>query len=704
MTAELQAALAAIADVEGALDAESQELADAHAAAGAMTLKLDQASTAHSNVRAAVVLAREAVEAAIAAVPAEPDPTEPDPTEPHPADPDLIFSVAETITAPVHGPAGGWLGMRTLLMVAQFDGAAAGYEKLAGAGSSQDSRGGFGFGRRPDGNLEGWTVGNGAFVQPTMPAVSGKASFVMWRLAEDALEIHCDDLRSSRPISAPIAELDGVTVLGAGFWRDRTGIDPLQGRILAAEGYRRTLSDEEVAAWVAVHAHLLDDAPASEPGDGGGEPQNPPTSPPDAGLEPVSGSALQVAVQIDAAARQSWHGFGWGANAFQPAIDAHSRIQANAAKLFDELNSTVIRLHNPEGRAGFVNAYKPIWDIARTRGVDTVLATGYVFRGNSTVENFADSVAYCIGAGIPITHVSVQNEPDGNPANAMPESAYVPAHRNLRQRLDALGLQQVKIIGIEWAHFGDSANREFDLLDAAGLIPGTVIAGAGHCYKDCPNPGIYDDRWMQRGCALWSTETGNSGTPNHAARFVSALNHGAAVEIAHIGQLAITNPNSEQRQQVLVLADGTRSSWHGHCRLISQALQRGTVMRLATCDRRPGQGLSDANAVRMVRTGGTMNPELNAACGLRPDGKWVLIVQNATQGSLDSPSQFLNASFAGKTIQFTAKLPTGADGTLIAQRCSTTGAISTQQSYPMLGGFVRATVAAGELIVMVGGA
>ena len=428
--------------------------------------------------------------------------------------------------------------------------------------------------------------------------------------------------------------------------------------------------------------------------------------PPVGAIEPVDDRAAPIAVSVGSSPRQTWIGAGWGCDGIGQAPAAAPLVDAHEAQLFTELNCQVIRVHNPQS-PDFVSAYKPISDIALRRGVDVILATGYVAAADSTPTALAEAIDAAIIAGIPITHCSLQNEPDGNPNNRMPDSDIVPWHVELRSRLDALGRRSVRVIGLEWAHFPNrSASRgatEFDLLHAAGLAgPDNVVAaGAGHCYRDCPAPAGYDERWLTVGSALWSCETGNAGSPSAQARFAAALNHGAAVEIFHIGQS--NSPDDGDPSQKLVRHDGTRQPYQPAYGVIARALERGTVFRLCTCDDRPPR-LPPTTAERMIRdSSSALNPRLQVAAGRRVDGRWAIIAVNATQGAADRPSKYLGGAYQAVTLQLTVSVAelAGLDRTFSVERASASGLLGERSAVNLKDGVTRFTLAAGETIGLV---
>ena len=332
-------------------------------------------------------------------------------------------------------------------------------------------------------------------------------------------------------------------------------------------------------------------------------------------LEPVNLGADQVTNTVEAAARQSWWGFGWGLGI--PSENILNNVKAYTSQLFTELGTTVLRFNDPSSTST-IPIGKPIVDEGKFRGVDTVLATGYWARARQSQANAGDTPTYtptdlanAIHAamnpgGMLITHADLQNEPDGHADNSLNEPGGAvydmrAKYTEFRNRLNfhghnTNGTSPVWIIGCEWAHFGGGSQpknpfTDHDEMNAASptsLIPGTLAFGAGHCYSDCPTPGDYDQRWMLRSKesnspfgsnGLWSTETGNfgaadslggsvatTGEPHPGARMIAALNHGSVVEVAHIGVPRVTEiPTATNSFQCLIQADGRRHPWHAQC-------------------------------------------------------------------------------------------------------------------------------------------
>ena len=451
---------------------------------------------------------------------------------------------------------------------------------------------------------------------------------------------------------------------------------------------------------------------------------------PDLVLEAVNGSALQVTNTVGSTARQAWHGFGWGLGV--PTVDARTVINNNIPELFDQLGTTVMRFNSPHDAAQ-TTIGKPTVDIGVAHGVDTVLATGYLWRvqngGEPTYSAtiMANEIDALMDAGMLITHATVQNEPDGHVDNAPtpgdPDSVIpllVASNNELRNRLNTLGRSAVKIYGIEWAHnsgIGQYSEQEYDALNAAGLVPSVVAFGGGHNYHDCPTNTQYDSRWLTKTSGglpvsgIISSETGNmdttaAGEPHWGARCIAAMNHGSIMEVAHIGPSTSTD-----NSQTLVNSAGTPSGAQLQARVIFGAqpngditIPRGSRFRLVTCNDRPS-GLNTTFADRLIRNNGDRFPRLNSACCERPDGRWTFVCCNTTIDS-DDFNPFLGAHYGAQTIQVTVTIPdlvAEPDRTWSARRCSRNGVLSSQ-TVNQHDGQIRFTLAPGETIGMISSA
>ena len=414
-------------------------------------------------------------------------------------------------------------------------------------------------------------------------------------------------------------------------------------------------------------------------------------TPPGDGLEPVNQGALRSDIVVNDQKRQTFVAYGFGAGGHVDGPDVARWARQHEAKLFAGFNTKIVRLHNTLEGAGapasFVRAYKEISQIARQHGC-LVLCTGYMYRagGDPNPLRFADSINAAIDQGVHITHVSTQNEPDGHPDNRAVGNI-VDHYREVLGRLRS----SVQMIGMEWRH-PEQGNGEFDQLAAAGLLgEGKITAGGLHIYNKGPLPALYDQRWMKRGMGLWSAETGDMSAPKAAAQFLAGVIHGTSVEIAHIG----VGDDKDQRQ-VLMHGNGTVHPWGQQTGLISRALTPGTVMRGVTSSDRPG-GMGADQAKLMLWTSTQRQCRHYVVCGKRDDGKWVIAAVSFAFGG-DSPSQWAGGHYGGATQQLTVRIAelAGRNGSFVARRCSSGGALSGEQGYELVDGHLRFTLPPGE--------
>jgi hypothetical protein len=458
-----------------------------------------------------------------------------------------------------------------------------------------------------------------------------------------------------------------------------------------ATGVKRKSAAARVLAVAAAWAAGDEVVPARPPV----EPPPPPPPPPDpppvdpnvGPLEPVDQGKPQVAISVGTAPRQSWHGFGWGCGSHRHAAASLSRVQQNVRKLCEDANTKVVRFFTPEKTSDFVAAYKPIWDLVREHGIDTVFTSSYIYSsahsgGTPNPVSAANGIDAAIKAGIdPETWAATsQNEPDtpeGKPYGSNDFSDAVGRdQRTFRDRLNALGRERVITLGLEWRHPREAARlrREFDWHEARGQIPSVLQGGLIHIYDNGPGAGEFDQRWMTKGRGLWSTETGYMG-PNAIARFMAGVNDGGtSVELAHIGQAARDDESANDQSQKLIAASGTPRPWYHAVAAFSRELRRGTVMRLCT----------SSVAGRMLWS--NWNTKHQAVVGKRPDGKWLIA-----------------ALAFDAAAQFTVTIPELASraAVLSGQRVTGGGSVSSAKAN-MQNGVTRVSLGKGELIVLVG--
>jgi hypothetical protein len=438
-------------------------------------------------------------------------------------------------------------------------------------------------------------------------------------------------------------------------------------------------------------------------GDGGG---------PTGELEPVDNRFLQVNLEAEARPRQTWLGQGYGLNATGPAIETFPQFKTHIHKLcWDSYGTNIIRILMPPGRPDLaLQAYGPyVHELTRVQGhpPEWLVFTGFVWRGGSTVERLVDEIAQVAAKISPKSKwiVVFQNEPDGNPANAIvgwPGRCAEYVERGLA-RIRHHGLEGQLLHGglAEWRHQAE-AEREAQILKAEGLLgPGKVIQIGTHAY-DKTGSKFLSDLVGDLGFGSW--ETGNNGSPNSIARFAAAIGMGCAGEMVHYCIVASPTPGSEPLAQALLRYGGETQPWYG-ARKLARELLPGSVVRRVTSDDRP-PGLDAEHAKWMVRDAAKCkgwNPRQAVIFARRPDGSYFLLIVNTTHGA-DGPSPYTGGHFGARPTQatFYASELAGKNGTFECRRASISGSISGPQVCPMVAGKLRVKVDPGETAVMVG--
>jgi hypothetical protein len=350
--------------------------------------------------------------------------------------------------------------------------------------------------------------------------------------------------------------------------------------INAAVADLKDKADAIAALAAQIDAPAPGPAPAPAP-----EPSPEPTADASAAIQPVNSSAVQIALSVGNTEQQRWDGFGFSMDSpAQAAKNMDATMKKWPERLFEELNTKWLSGYGPSSN------YQRVAALGAAHGVTGIICIGFVYRTPYSAASLADQMK---SSGVAWTHVCLQNEPDGNTGNRFPGypsnfATVVADNKALRARLDAIGLGAVKIIGNSYAHFGGIVDNEYAALSAEGLIPGTVTAGSGHCYHDCPSVSNWDNHWRsQSPQGLFETEAGYGNVPNSIARYLSALNNGCGVYFHFVGQAMATT--TDALAQCLVDISGNRRPWHGPYKICNAALPLGARFRTVTSSDRPAR-------------------------------------------------------------------------------------------------------------------
>ncbi len=347
--------------------------------------------------------------------------------------------------------------------------------------------------------------------------------------------------------------------------------------------------------------------------------------------------------------QQTFAGFGFSIEQGNPYSELSDKRKAQVDKLlFDDLNTRILRLWYTTGDpAPFRDDYKASGIIADAlrHGVTELLLAPGTYLGNPEEQAraiAADILTMRNDYGIKITTTGVINEPGASDRKVVPPKDFVPLALAMRRELDARGLQDVKVIGLEWPSADDNPRKWFD---AVAANPQALAATAGlatHSYGMAANPELAQ-RVLDHHKQYWMTEAGGGDFDGSAefayafattvsSRFLNDLNEGVDHWVWFIGM----SEGTRDVYQKLVMCEGRcantgriyKNYTYHHVQQITTSFLPGTVLRHVT---------SNLPHFRdMVYTYGP-KPPLEAAAGVRPDGRWVLAVVNDTTTLSDPP-------------------------------------------------------------------
>jgi hypothetical protein len=350
-----------------------------------------------------------------------------------------------------------------------------------------------------------------------------------------------------------------------------------------------------------------------------------------------------VGLTVGGAPQQTFKGFGFSFTHDDPylALRPDEREMADRL-LFTELDTKIVRLwHRPGDPARTVNTYKNggVVDGALKSGVEELLLApeGYT-QGDPEgyAETLTNDIVALQQAGVPITVTGTQNEPGSDYRADIPPEEQGRLYRAMRQKLDQKGLQDVALLAPEYASNDDGPKRFYDAIQGDPEAFAAIDGIAHHSYNMAADQDL-GQRALGGGKDYWQTEAGGrdkNGSAefdydfgaNASARFLNDLNNGVTHWVWFIG---LGEGDQDVLQKLVrvqhggVLDQGTfykNYSYH-HLQQISRQFPPGTVLRHVTSDL---QGYPD-----LVWTHG-VKPPLNAAAGLRPDGRFIIALVNSS--------------------------------------------------------------------------
>jgi hypothetical protein len=405
----------------------------------------------------------------------------------------------------------------------------------------------------------------------------------------------------------------------------------------------------------------------------------------------VAGSAT---LTVGDEPQQVYRGFGLSFEWDSPFGRLSEKRKAEVAELlFGDLNTQVLRLWYAPGDPTTIRDHYVATGIiqhALAQGVTELLLGPGHYLGDP--ERHAGAMADDIRTmrdqyGVRITATGVVNEPEAEPTAPIfvPLEHYVPLAIAMREALDQAGITDVTILGLEFPNGDWGALRWFDMVAADSRALAAVDALSTHSYNMAATPELAE-RALSTGKEYWMTEAGGGFVDGSAefdyafaatasARFLNDLNNAVTHWVWFLG----VSEGERDVLQKLVMCEGPcagdgriyKNYTYHHVEQISTAFLPGTVMRHVTSD------LPDRH--HLVYTYG-LKPPLNAAAGVRPDGRWVLGVVNGTTGE-NSPHSSWDAPEA-YTVTF--RIPELADvASLDVEVCRTNRAVAVRCGEPM---------------------
>jgi hypothetical protein len=196
----------------------------------------------------------------------------------------------------------------------------------------------------------------------------------------------------------------------------------------------------------------------------------------------------------------------------------------------------------------------------------------------------------------------------------------------------------VTVLGPEFANADDIAIGWFDIVAGDPEALASFDALATHSYNMAALPELAE-RTLTHGKQYWMTEAGGgiedgsaefayTFATSAAARFLNDLNNGVTHWVWFIGLAGGT----DDVYQKLVMCEGSCESTpriyknyaYHYLQQISASFPPGTTMRHVTSDLPEWRDMVYSHGPK---------PPINAAAGLRPDGRFVLAVVNDTLGT-----------------------------------------------------------------------
>jgi hypothetical protein len=415
-----------------------------------------------------------------------------------------------------------------------------------------------------------------------------------------------------------------------------------------------------------------------------------------------------VTLTIGNAPQQTFRAFGFSFTHDDPylTLSPDQRMEANRL-LFEELGTRVVRLwHEPGNPERTKSTYLDggVVEGALASGVEDLLLApeGYT---PGDPEVYAETLANDIAAlrltyGVPITVSGTQNEPGSGQRATIPDADMAPLYRALRAKLDAKGLAAVRLLAPEYASNDQWPRHFLDVIQADPAAAAAFVGVAHHSYNMAADQELAR-RALAAGKEYWQTEAGGGAQDGSAeldydfaatasARFLNDLNNGVTHWLWFIG---LGQGNRDVLQKLVMLTDRgfMKNFAYHHLQQVSTRFPPGTVLRHITSDLADYPDLKYSYGVK---------PPLNAAAGVRPDGRYVIGIVNHTAGAGRDDGWGYHAA---QTYQVTLSVPELAGREIAFDICRTgrQGALQCAGQLAMTDGRATLELASADLITLV---
>ena len=345
---------------------------------------------------------------------------------------------------------------------------------------------------------------------------------------------------------------------------------------------------------------------------------------------------ISITLSVGSEPQQTFQAFGWSISATDnPYMKGKvtSNIRDSYGKaVFEDLNTEVVRLWYGHNVEEFKNAYikSGFLEEARKHGVKYfLLAPGGYFPESVVcskylcdIQEYANIVAGDIKVfqdlyNVRIDATGIINEPGAGERDNVRAADYTTVVKTFRNTLDQLGLQHVKIIALE--HWSPTDENSLPFAQAIAADPEASKALDGystHSYGfaiDRPHAEIV----MKNGWEYWMGEAGGAPSGSDiSARFLNDLNNAATHWVFFLGA---ASGISEHTLAAPINGSIVKSFHYYPLQQISNRFIPNTQMRHV---------ISSLNGDMIYQR--SNYPGINAAAGVRPDGKWVIGISNIT--------------------------------------------------------------------------